>query len=551
MGANDFVQVDPTAKPPRVRRLHAKVRTGCLTCKFIKKKCDETKPVCRRCQTTGRHCDGYAEVKRQAVGITKAETLKLNMEKLSRERVPETTMTIWSSPRSLPFASDEDLYCFDFFRVRTGREFSAYFDSSVWRHFIVRASLVNRTVLQAAAAVGAAHRRFELGISSEAFRFCGIAAKQYRKTIQCLEEDTRSNVASQPELLTLIALLLSMFHGFQCDYDQAIDQYRSGLSRLFRQDLTRIPVRTRYQTAIATRDNLLSFTQALERQVALLFGCAAASPIEDGNAMSVPEVFQTLDEARDTLLKEGQHVWRVWDGLELGILKGSKIQQNHVSRLLEWSKAYAEFSKTNPRDDRRLGDRARYLLKVYREALYLVILAQVVYSEAIDETMIPFCAVPAFCTVHPACKTISNRLNALNAHFARVTILAEAYSQGGPIFEFMGEWSMSIDSGIFPSLGLSGNQCKSAKVRYQATSLLTGELQQQTWNKLGVYSLAEELITVEEQALIAAVAESLPDMRDAKWLEVTYFLDDRKMMLMHCKEDDFGQLLWTQEWLHY
>ncbi|OHE99488.1 hypothetical protein CORC01_05288 [Colletotrichum orchidophilum] len=36
-----------------------KTKTGCLTCKIRKIKCDETKPSCRCCNDTGRKCDGY------------------------------------------------------------------------------------------------------------------------------------------------------------------------------------------------------------------------------------------------------------------------------------------------------------------------------------------------------------------------------------------------------------------------------------------------------------------------------------------------------------
>lgn len=43
----------------RTRKAHKKVRTGCLTCKVRRKKCDETRPACDRCTSTGRRCDGY------------------------------------------------------------------------------------------------------------------------------------------------------------------------------------------------------------------------------------------------------------------------------------------------------------------------------------------------------------------------------------------------------------------------------------------------------------------------------------------------------------
>ncbi|PVH87701.1 hypothetical protein DL98DRAFT_252665 [Cadophora sp. DSE1049] len=36
-----------------------KVKTGCTTCRIRRVKCDEIKPFCNRCRSTGRTCDGY------------------------------------------------------------------------------------------------------------------------------------------------------------------------------------------------------------------------------------------------------------------------------------------------------------------------------------------------------------------------------------------------------------------------------------------------------------------------------------------------------------
>ncbi|KAK2027492.1 hypothetical protein LX32DRAFT_437451 [Colletotrichum zoysiae] len=41
------------------RKGSPKARTGCITCKIRKVKCDEAKPSCNRCTASGRFCDGY------------------------------------------------------------------------------------------------------------------------------------------------------------------------------------------------------------------------------------------------------------------------------------------------------------------------------------------------------------------------------------------------------------------------------------------------------------------------------------------------------------
>lgn len=44
----------------RQRQWSSKKKSGCLTCRIRKIKCDEEKPNCRRCFSTGRQCDGYS-----------------------------------------------------------------------------------------------------------------------------------------------------------------------------------------------------------------------------------------------------------------------------------------------------------------------------------------------------------------------------------------------------------------------------------------------------------------------------------------------------------
>ncbi|KAI1075890.1 hypothetical protein F5B20DRAFT_369264 [Whalleya microplaca] len=47
--------------PAKRRAYHAKVRTGCITCKNRRVKCDEGKPLCSRCEKSGYQCAGYED----------------------------------------------------------------------------------------------------------------------------------------------------------------------------------------------------------------------------------------------------------------------------------------------------------------------------------------------------------------------------------------------------------------------------------------------------------------------------------------------------------
>ena len=45
----------------RLKRAHNKVRTGCLTCRKRRVKCDEKKPRCDRCLKADQTCEGYGD----------------------------------------------------------------------------------------------------------------------------------------------------------------------------------------------------------------------------------------------------------------------------------------------------------------------------------------------------------------------------------------------------------------------------------------------------------------------------------------------------------
>ncbi|KEP47570.1 fungal-specific transcription factor domain protein [Rhizoctonia solani 123E] len=49
-------------------------RTGCLTCKNRRKKCDEGRPVCERCKKGGFDCLGYEHHNRRPPGVDQAQT---------------------------------------------------------------------------------------------------------------------------------------------------------------------------------------------------------------------------------------------------------------------------------------------------------------------------------------------------------------------------------------------------------------------------------------------------------------------------------------------
>lgn len=49
----------PLVKSKPKIQMRRKTKGACRTCKVRKVKCDEGRPCCNRCQSTGRICEGY------------------------------------------------------------------------------------------------------------------------------------------------------------------------------------------------------------------------------------------------------------------------------------------------------------------------------------------------------------------------------------------------------------------------------------------------------------------------------------------------------------
>ncbi|KAI1189773.1 hypothetical protein F5B17DRAFT_166967 [Nemania serpens] len=118
------------------RKGNVKVRTGCLTCKIRKVKCDEGKPSCSRCKSTGRKCDGY----------------------VSR---PASSALSWHRPRHL-FLNVNDASerrSLEFFYEVAAPVLSGPLDPYFWTHLVLQFSQMEPAVRHAVVAVGSLYEQ--------------------------------------------------------------------------------------------------------------------------------------------------------------------------------------------------------------------------------------------------------------------------------------------------------------------------------------------------------------------------------------------------------
>ena len=607
--------IAPSGKPHR--KAHNKVKTGCLTCKIRKKKCDEAKPFCQRCVDTGRKCDGY--MKQNAVISGERTVLFGDARDTGREEgvpghgsvqkewrwqdcpehphwltvgnVSSLTQTSPSSllplvckgvtgrdcactpqtslhhtvqclshcplyarlPSSLQLGSSVEYSCFDFFRSKTGPGFGGWFDSGVWSGRMISACFISEIVLQAVAAVGAVHRRWELGLTPEAFQWCEISDRLYRNMLRAWKrkvrlgkEGSKEVVEEWMEVKMVLGKLCATFEAFQDEMGKARQWMVKAFEGLVGSDVRLIEREERMVDVVVSDAALVQYAMKLEREMEWLCG-AALCDVEGSIQGKVDDVaigdrFESIEEARDRLFAEVRAIWRI-DYTVLSAENMRREQQRHLERLMQWSVAYAGYAQVYRPNNDPLLKRVGRLLKWYREAAFLHLLLHTTEDAQIDEFGMVKCDHQAFLarSLHdPYC----SRHISVQAQFARLCLLSDGLGDvplgnGLMIGPRNAEWKLHVGT----------SSCRSLAVRKRVRELLGG------WagKGLGAYSIAETVSELEERVVLEAVEGGVSGEArgaSAKWVDISYFAGEKMVCLIYCRDAVKAgrELVWVREW---
>ncbi|KAI0385584.1 hypothetical protein F5Y04DRAFT_188263 [Hypomontagnella monticulosa] len=131
------------------RRLGARrVTTGCITCKKRRIKCDEAKPSCHRCTSTGRKCDGYANPDSLLSWPDRSGPMRPNFQ---HGRLFPLFETALASPLT---ANEAENRAFRYFAYGGATALSGYIDLDLWSRFIPQICHAESAVRYAVVAIG-------------------------------------------------------------------------------------------------------------------------------------------------------------------------------------------------------------------------------------------------------------------------------------------------------------------------------------------------------------------------------------------------------------
>ncbi|KAN0116715.1 hypothetical protein V8E51_002692 [Hyaloscypha variabilis] len=225
---SDKLSLGPEDIRARARRSTKRSRTGCLTCKFRKVKCDETRPFCNRCKAFGIGCDGYEKPK-SALGPPRLPAfLSTDDESLCN------TLIAPSLSGALHFDSEEEQRHFHTFQSETTYEICGIFESVFWQRLVLQACHQERFVLDAAIAISAYNTSLKLSKTRWQDQAClataaaqaQFALRKYQNSLHVMR--TSLSIAPCPRKALMACMLVCSFEGLFGNTVTALSHARSG-----------------------------------------------------------------------------------------------------------------------------------------------------------------------------------------------------------------------------------------------------------------------------------------------------------------------------------
>ncbi|KAK4145797.1 transcriptional regulatory protein moc3 [Dichotomopilus funicola] len=228
----------PAPSPPdppkkRTRASKPKVRTGCIT--WVK--CDEGKPACLRCSSTGRTCDGYDK---SALARYRSPDPNHSAELARAEfvRACQWNETLRSMRRIEADidGTDTEKRLFARFRAATADGTAAHLCNfaAFWRRLNPSTGCQDEAVKHAVVALAAAYQLFQYPNEPIIEGFARrdlevITIQQYNRSIENLQSHAGSSAAESIRLTLVCCLAFISLETLRGNHEVAVTHLRNGL----------------------------------------------------------------------------------------------------------------------------------------------------------------------------------------------------------------------------------------------------------------------------------------------------------------------------------
>ena len=281
----------------------SKVKTGCTTCKIRRVKCDENRPSCTRCISSGRKCDGY--------GISE-------VVKLSADGSSAAGGIAVLAPTFAFEGSYQERRAFDLFRTKITFQLSGDFDGWFWNTLLLQATHQEPAIRHAVLALSSLCEQYDTkeNISSKTPPYVTkegpLALQQYNWAIAELTS-AASKLGLAVDVCLMTCMLFAYFEVIRGHHGSAMSHISSGvkiLSELQPNAQWVEPASSLKISAIPYVD-LQSFEVIFNRlnsqasQIAGLpamqFNSTDTEARAAGFSRDIPSAFKSVEEARNSL----------------------------------------------------------------------------------------------------------------------------------------------------------------------------------------------------------------------------------------------------------
>lgn len=287
-------------------------------------KCDEAKPACLRCTSTGRSCDGYSAPKGPPADSRNEKQL-----------VHVATSPVTHYLNSTFFESDQEYRAFDYFRSQTAPELALAMKSNFWQSLVLQLSHYDPAIRHAVVAFGFLSERLHInGVltsdNKEANQRHAFACLYYYRAIKELRKRLDGEAEKSVEFTLISCFLFICFEFLQGNDVGVLAHLRSGL-KIFRSAQHELKLEKVGHISLSSelgefKTNTRQLYQLLDWLASLWLGKRSFEPPntdEQEPYVPIPSYFSSVVEAEESLFRwmdqvyQLQHKWGFLDRSEL------------------------------------------------------------------------------------------------------------------------------------------------------------------------------------------------------------------------------------------
>ncbi|KAJ5565182.1 hypothetical protein N7513_001424 [Penicillium frequentans] len=476
-------------------RNRKKVKSGCKTCKTRRVKCDESRPACRRCVSTGRVCDGY--------GIWGGGGSPYGQPQTNR------SLSTYCTPVPVGSMTSEEQTYFDWFMAKTTKKFAGLFASDFWETLVLQASAQEPAVRHAVVALSAAHRfdhRSEPWSipSTYGFDVEKFTLQQYNKAIHHLRLMTGSTQKNTLRVALVTCMIFVTLEYLRGQYQMGSAHLRYGIQLLA--SISAPKPRSTMSPSILSpaedfvHNTLIDSYSRLTIQAAM-FGHVPShmcTVTRDPQVHAIPYAFSSLLDARqmlDDLLNRVHCLKRHYYTLRLSQPQSAEtdpemveVQRKIITDLSLWRKAYNASITRLEKEATRKDKFGHILLRVYHEMA--TIMASVCLS---DDEMIFDNHTERFLAILKGFIDLWNFWAGSSIQIKEIKHIFSTPESDGGCHGF------TVESGFIPPVYYTALKCRIPRIRQHAMRIVRAAPHREgVWNGPLLAHVLEEVVSIEE-----------------------------------------------------